>query len=1067
MARVHRVWAACSPLVFLAPAVTWPALDAQAAARCAATQDDAATLRDFHSANGLLNRGMNDLAEKEYRKFLAAHPNHAKAPTARYGLAVALQRQNRIDEAAGELEPLVGLERFEFIAESCLLLGQCRMMQDRYADAAAAFDVVVKRYAGHAQADLACALLVESHFRAGSHEEAIEAAGVMASRWKDSARRERAEFFAALSETALERHGDAARRYDALVRAFPQGELAPRASLLHARALHAAEQWEPAATQYRRVMQHNDPVLAPEAMYSLSSLLRRDAKLNDAAALLDRVLKDYEEHPVVPLALLERGRVHFDAGEYDRAAARFAQAVEADDDLADSAAWWTAKCELRQDQPRQAAARLARAITEYPGSSLLAEMRYDRAVALHRAGEHEAAQSALTEFRAAHPRHALAADALHLSAVIAHQQQAYAASDALGREFVEKFAGHALLPSIEFLMAENAFLAGNLKEAATRFEKFIAARPNDAQVATARFRLGTALMRLNDTKRAEKHLRTVVSGARTPPAFRSALLDLADIHFARQEWEPAEARASEYLSADENAPNADDALITIGLCRQRRDLHETALQAFDRLLERHPESPHAAQAMFERGQSLVALGRDADAREALKRVLDRPEAARFAAHVLNHLGAIAMRARQYDEAAGHYARLSGMEAPEELQHEALFQLGQALMAQSKYDEAGRCFARLVELAPRHARATMASANIALCAARGGDFAEALTHIDRVLREQGWSLDADTASSLLYEKAWALRETGDANGAAATYRAMLDDNREQLLDLFARVELAELEASAGRHDVAVTLLEPIAARPNLPGDLGERAGYRLGACLYELGQDEAAARAFEAFLKSHEQSELAPSARLLAGEAHFRRGQHRQAAAHLARAAESDEARLRAPALLRLGEAHAALQAWKDSEQAFSRFLREYPDSEVWFQARFGLGFALENQGRYDEAMTAYRQVIDRHDGPTAARSQFQIGECLYAQKKYDEAARELLKVDILYAYPEWSAAALYEAGRCFEAMAQVGQARQQFEAVRDQHAGTRWADLAVQRLAALSKPDLPGRGGSGGGGRQR
>ncbi|MCL4211131.1 MAG: tetratricopeptide repeat protein, partial [Phycisphaerales bacterium] len=283
--------------------------------------------------------------------------------------------------------------------------------------------------------------------------------------------------------------------------------------------------------------------------------------------------------------------------------------------------------------------------------------------------------------------------------------------------------------------------------------------------------------------------------------------------------------------------------------------------------------------------------------------------------------------------------------------------------------------------------------------------------------------------------------------------------------FARVELAELEAGAGGHDAAVALLEPIAERADLPGDLGERSGYRLGACLYELGRDEAAARAFEAFLKSHAKSSLAPSARLLAGEAHFRRGQHRQAAAHLARAAESEEARLRAPALLRLGEAHAALQAWKESEQAFSRFLREFPESEVWFQARFGLGFAMENQGRFDEAITSYRAVIEKHDGPTAARSQFQIGECLYAQTKYDEAARELLKVDILYAYPEWSAAALYEAGRGFEAMAQVGQARQQFEAVRDQHAGTRWAELATARLAALSKPDLPGRGGGSGGGR--
>ena len=87
----------------------------------------------------------------------------------------------------------------------------------------------------------------------------------------------------------------------------------------------------------------------------------------------------------------------------------------------------------------------------------------------------------------------------------------------------------------------------------------------------------------------------------------------------------------------------------------------------------------------------------------------------------------------------------------------------------------------------------------------------------------------------------------------------------------------------------------------------------------------------------------------------------------------------------------------------------------------------------------------------------QIGECLFARKQYEDAARELLKVDILYAYPEWSAAALYEAGRCFEALGKTVEARTQFKAVVDKHKQTRWGELAGKRLAALSANVLPGR----------
>ncbi|MCH7961760.1 MAG: tetratricopeptide repeat protein, partial [Planctomycetes bacterium] len=82
---------------------------------------------------------------------------------------------------------------------------------------------------------------------------------------------------------------------------------------------------------------------------------------------------------------------------------------------------------------------------------------------------------------------------------------------------------------------------------------------------------------------------------------------------------------------------------------------------------------------------------------------------------------------------------------------------------------------------------------------------------------------------------------------------------------------------------------------------------------------------------------------------------------------------------------------------------------------------------------------------------------LFAMERYDEAATALLRVDILYAYPEWSAAALYEAGRCFEAMGRMGEARNQFQQVMERFEDSEWAHLASQRLAAATNRTRPGR----------
>jgi TolA-binding protein len=163
------------------------------------------------------------------------------------------------------------------------------------------------------------------------------------------------------------------------------------------------------------------------------------------------------------------------------------------------------------------------------------------------------------------------------------------------------------------------------------------------------------------------------------------------------------------------------------------------------------------------------------------------------------------------------------------------------------------------------------------------------------------------------------------------------------------------------------------------------------------------------------------------------------------------------ALLKLGEASAAAQQWSRSDEAYTAFLDRFPDHALWFQARFGQGWTRENQQRHDAAIEAYREVISRHQGPTAARAQFQIGECLYAQKKRDQAVAEFLKVDVLYAYPEWSAAALYEAGRCLHDLERADEGTRQFEDLIKRFPETQWAKLAREWVDAAKPAALPGR----------
>src|SRR6185503_1056110 len=80
--------------------------------------------REYAAANGLLSRGLYELAAKEYRSFLEAHPDHPKAASARYGLGVALHRSGKREEALASLAAIQPASNFEFAAETLFLTGQ-------------------------------------------------------------------------------------------------------------------------------------------------------------------------------------------------------------------------------------------------------------------------------------------------------------------------------------------------------------------------------------------------------------------------------------------------------------------------------------------------------------------------------------------------------------------------------------------------------------------------------------------------------------------------------------------------------------------------------------------------------------------------------------------------------------------------------------------------------------------------------------------------------------------------------------------------------------------------------
>jgi TolA-binding protein len=76
-----------------------------------------------------------------------------------------------------------------------------------------------------------------------------------------------------------------------------------------------------------------------------------------------------------------------------------------------------------------------------------------------------------------------------------------------------------------------------------------------------------------------------------------------------------------------------------------------------------------------------------------------------------------------------------------------------------------------------------------------------------------------------------------------------------------------------------------------------------------------------------------------------------------------------------------------------------------------------------------------------------IGETYFHQKNHEAALREYLKVEILYAYPTWQAAALLQAAKCRDLLGEPGEADKLYTRLTKEHPGTEFAKEAARRMA--------------------
>jgi len=155
------------------------------------------------------------------------------------------------------------------------------------------------------------------------------------------------------------------------------------------------------------------------------------------------------------------------------------------------------------------------------------------------------------------------------------------------------------------------------------------------------------------------------------------------------------------------------------------------------------------------------------------------------------------------------------------------------------------------------------------------------------------------------------------------------------------------------------------------------------------------------------------------------------------------------ALLRQAQALVQQKKWEEAYRIASAVEEKFPGFAEQYEVDYVLGRCLANRAEFDKARDAYRRVIRSPGGAktlAAANAQLLIAETYFHQKNYDSALREYLKVELLYAFPAVQAAALVQAGKCYEALHEWKQAAEVYERVTKNYKDTAFATEAATLL---------------------
>jgi len=999
---------------------------------------DPVATREYAVALGFQKKKLFEQAAVRWTQFIATFGRDKRIPNAHYHLGVCQLQTGKPEATETFRRVLQQFPAFEqrdavqFNLGLSLYNGALGSKKpEDYRAASAEFAKVSAEYGQSSHVPGSLYYQAECVYQAGDRAGAIVLYQRLVSQFGNSELLPAVLMALGTTQQEVEQHAEAAQTFRLLLEKFPNDLKVGEARLRLGLALTALQKYEEAEREFAATAGMKDFALADLALFHQGRTKNLQNQFPQAAELFESLGKKFPDSEYRVLALLEGGKCRFAAKQYPEARATLTSVVDAKKDESAEAAWWLGRTMIQMKQSPAAIGLLDQAIAEWPQSEFHPALTFTRIEAIYEDEQRRPETVALyAQFADRFAANELAADARFRSALTALQLNDSVTAGQQSDAFIANAAlsKHPLMPDSLYVAAESRVVgeAPDFPKAEAFYRRLIAEFPEHQHVKRSHVRIGLCLYSVNQYDPAIQFLTSSFPKLMEPELLAEAqfLIGLSHVDSKRLTEGIAALQASRQAKAD--WIRGDEVCLALATALADISQPDAAIEELNRLNQQYPKSEFGDRAWYQLGEIQSRLKKFDPADAAYRQVIARFPASAFAPRALYGSALALFDKGDYPAAINQLNAVLQQYATSDAANNAMYLRGLSQHRQKNFPAAIADLQQYLKQNPPDENGKSdAQYSLALCHAGLKQHDQTILVANELLRTKP---DYRSADKVWYELAFALTETGKLMESAESFRSLATKYPDSELAAESWLRVGDFHVSEGKFAESIAAFEQGLAKAKEP-QLQERLRYRKGSAQFSMDAFPEAVTTLQAQVTDHPAGELGIDASWLIAEGLFRQKKYEESTAWYQKVIESKRDVYVARSLYRMGTCNSELKRWPTAQQHFDALTKQFPKFEQISEARYGLGFAMQNQNQLDQASQVYEQVTRETNTETAAKARFMMGECAFAKNQYEVAWQHFLEAALGYPYPEWQALGHFEAARCFIELKMPDKARESLQTV--------------------------------------